>query len=123
MFRAKECIDHSLALAARTRSHSGHSGCASRKSEMRERAMTLLINAVEGSGWPERGDEILRSSHAVMADRSYVWPSHVNTGSTCAVGAVRNQGFMRAGARGGMRILVRARMRLGFRSCVRPRES
>ena len=53
------------------------------------RALTLSTSILDGSRLPVAGEVSLVLSHSSMAERSYVWPSMVNTGSrmsSCVMG-------------------------------------
>mmetsp|Transcript_107386 Transcript_107386/g.213191 ORF Transcript_107386/g.213191 Transcript_107386/m.213191 type:complete len:230 (-) Transcript_107386:309-998(-) len=63
-------------------SHCGNGGkpCCSRQARICARTAWLGLRTLSGNCWPVFGDVPCSSSQRVMAARSYVWPSDVNTG-------------------------------------------
>ena len=64
-------------------------------------ARTLSTSILEGSGLPVAGEVSWLRSHASMAERSYVWPSMVKTGSVISslvIGQTSDEATMPASA-------------------------
>ena len=85
---ARWADSHTLIEEAHTH-HIGRNAYASGQAKIRERSAWLGVRSLFASGSPVSGEVWCDSSHFSMALRSKVWPSAVETGSTCVRGSIR----------------------------------